>query len=342
MADIKEMQSINNVLLATQGTTGDMISRGLDHALLVPPAQRHVLQVELLKMAALVLSTAQASAKLEAEDGCQRKVKDAEAELETRRAAVAGAKTALEAAQVDATAAKTSVDSSEEQLVLQEEEQKQAEAIHEEKSEEVAACEKSKGEVVALMEEMTSQGSGKVLFDYLREAEAEPALLSALPSVLKKAPSEREGFDDVVLAHLFSFVSGKVDYWTDKIEALVAAKASFRAEALGAWAVKEVAGDRVQQVKKELESAEEAVEDARQKLADANEVVQQAERALTQVRAEHSMAGDTLRKCTDAVEAFAKLEAGPKEVAAPMDVDEEPVAFNAAALDMEMGPPITA
>lgn len=342
MADTKEMQSVNTVLLGTQGTTGDMLSRGLEHALQVPPKERHALQVELLKMAAEVLSTAQSSAKLEAEETCHRRVKDAEVELETRKANVAGATVALEAAQVNATAAKDSLDSSQQQLALQEEEQKQAEAIDQEKAEEVVACEKSKGEVVALMEQMTLQGDGKALFDYLREAEAEPALLSALPSVLKKAPAEREGFDDVVLTHLLNFMSGKVDYWTDKIEAIVAAKAGFRAEALGAWAVKEVAGDRVQEAKEELETAEKAVEDARQKLVEANEAVQQAERALAQACAERSMAGDKLTKCTDAVEALAKLEAGPKEMAAAMDVDEEPVTFNAAVLDMEMGTPITA
>merc|ERR1719491_1352249 len=87
-------------------------------------------------MAAQVLSTAQSAAKLEAEVTCHRKVKEAEVELETRKANVASATMALEAAQVNATEAKSSLDSSQEQLALQDEEQKQAEAIDQEGAEE--------------------------------------------------------------------------------------------------------------------------------------------------------------------------------------------------------------
>merc|ERR1719331_2801242 len=57
-----------------------------------------------------VLGAAHSSALLEVEETCHRKLKDAEAKLETRKAEVVSAAAALDAMQVNAAAQKTKLE----------------------------------------------------------------------------------------------------------------------------------------------------------------------------------------------------------------------------------------
>jgi len=348
MADTKAMRTIQSVLLSTQGATGEMLCEGLTHALKDGPAERHELQAELLKMVTQVLATACSDAKVEVEQTCQRKVDAAEAELAVRKADVASATEAVAAAQAAATAQKEKLEASQRQLAWEEEEHKRLKAEDEEKAQEVSVDEKAMAEVSGLLAAMAQQGQGEAISTYLRSNKGEPALVDALRSVLLKEPTERSGFDDVALEHLKAFLEQKVAGWAAHIEGRVSAKANVHAEALGAWCVKEVAGEHVQEATVELETAEASVSEVRQQLKEAKQAEQQEDRTLAQLLSELTLAGERARQCNMAVEALEQLVVGKVQAAATeetnvaMDVDAMLDRKVDAMMDVEMGTAIVA
>merc|ERR1719247_3435088 len=199
-------------------------------------------------MVAQVLTSARSESQLEAEKTCQQKVDAAQVDLNTCKTAVANASEALANAQ----AKKEKLEECRRQLSNEEDEHKRVESLDQEKSNEVAVFDAGKQEVVALLEKMSEPGSGEALLPYLRSANAEGPLLAALQSVLKKEASDRVGFDEVALTHLQNFLEKKTAEWDSKIETSGIAKANIHAEALGAWAVKEVAKQHLQEAVDEL------------------------------------------------------------------------------------------
>merc|ERR1719375_846159 len=93
-----------------------------------------------------VLSTAQTNAQIDAEGACQQKVNAAEAELAERKAAVASASAALEAAQSNVMARKEKLSTSRKQLVWEESEQKRISEEDDAKAAEVRELETGKSE----------------------------------------------------------------------------------------------------------------------------------------------------------------------------------------------------
>lgn len=347
MADMKAMRSIKTVLQTTQGATGEMLAEGLVHALQDRPEDRHDLQNALLKMVAQVLTSARSESQLEAEKTCQQKVDAAQVDLNTCKTAVANASEALAHAQANAQAKKEKLEECRRQSSNEEDEHKRVESLDQEKSNEVAVFDAGKQEVVALLEKMSEPGSGEALLPYLRSANAEGPLLAALQSVLKKEASDRIGFDEVALTHLQNFLEKKTAEWDSKIETSGIAKANIHAEALGAWAVKEVAKQHLQEAVDELAAAEKAVITADQVLKDAKNAEQQQDGVLAHYLTDLTLAGERVRQCGEALESLARLEAGqPMEVEVPpmatgMDIDMD-AAKTDMVLDSEMGVAITA
>jgi hypothetical protein len=349
MADAKAMATIKSVLLSTAGATGDMLAQGLVHALQDQPEERHELQTALLKMVTQVLSSGRTTAQVEAEGSCQLKVKQAEADLESKKVAVAAATEALKSAQATVVAKKEGLAACRSQLSSEEEEQTKTKALDEEKGQELAELVKQKEEVVTLLSSMKEKGSGEAVSDYLRNNRAELPLVAALRSVLEKEAPERIGFDMIVLQHLEGFLTDKVAYWEKEIADVSAVKARIHAESLGAWAVKEVVGDNMKVASAELETAESRVVEMRSNLKEAEKAAHQSERILCDCTSELTMAGERVRQCAGALELLERLEAGQEmaqEVpqmatgdAVPMEVD---VPKDAVMIDAEMSVPITA
>lgn len=357
MANTTAMLTIKKVLISTQGATGEMLSEGLIHALQDPPEARHELQVALLKMVTQVLTSVGSAAQAEAEGTCQQKVNAAQASLNARKAALVRATEELAAAQAATAAQRETVGERQRQVTLNHEEYKRVNSEDEDKAAEVASLEASKLEVVRLLEAMGTKGNGEVIMEYLKSAKAEGPLVAALRTVLDKEPADRIDFDLVVLQHLQVFLEQKVAEWTAKIADMVAAKANIHAEALGAWAIKEVDGEHVQEAMAELDAAEAAVAAAQQKLKEQEDILALEEGVHSQCVSELSLADDRARQCSTALEALQRLEAGqemlqeePAAVTAeqPMEVeflnlaDAEMAAAQVDAMDVEMGTPIAA
>jgi len=350
MAALKAMESIKGVLLSTQGGTGEMLSEGLFHALQDRPEERHELQAALLKMVAQELSSARSAAKVEAEVSIKQKVDAAEAELEKRKAAVANATADLAAANATAASQKEKLDECRRQLTWEEEEHKRVQAADEDKAKEVAEFEQGRLEVIGYLEAVAQKG-GETILKYLSSVKAEAPLQAALVSVLKKEPLDRAGFDEVALQHLRMFLEKKVSEWDETIEAMKAGKANIHAEALGAWAVKEVTGEHVREAAVELEGADAAVAAAEQKLNEVKEAEQEEENVLSHYLTDLTLAQDRVRQCGTALETLERLVMGQEMVveapscstAAAMEVDTDLVASKTdAVLDADMGVPIAA
>jgi len=347
MADAKAMLTIKNVLASCAGGTGEMLSNGLSFALQDGPEERHELQAELLKMVTQVLSAAQSEAKLDAEERCQHKADAAETELTSRKAVSASASEALAATQVAAAAQKEKVEESRRQLTWEEEEHKRVEAEDQEKATEVAVYVEAKNEVVGLLQAMAEKGDGEAISTYLHSAKAEPALVSAVRSVLTKEAKDRVDFDLVAMTHLKNFFETKVADFDAQLQVVVASKVNIHAEALGAWAVKEIAGENVRDAIAELETADNAVTAAQESVREAKQHEEQQEFVLSQALTDLTLAGERARQCNAALEVLDLLMAGPMVAATPvvtaMEVDAEMAAVKMdSALDVEMGTAITA
>jgi len=307
----------------------------------------------LLKMVGQVLNSAGSAAKLEAEGTCQQKVTAAEAELAMRKAAVTGATAELAEAQATEVAQKEKLDVSRKQVGLEEEEYTRVHAEDEEKAKEIVVFEEGRTEVAVLLEAMATKGNGEAIVTYLQSVKAEGPLIAGVRTVLDKEPVDRLGFDLVAQTHLQSFLETKVAEWTGKIEGLVAAKANIHAESLGAWAVKEVAREHVEQAMKELDTAETCVAAAQERLREAEQLETQQDAVLAQCMSEFTLAGDRASQCSTALEMLECLVLGqeiepeaPAVNAEAMEVDAEAEVF-AAKLedcmgDAEMGMAITA
>jgi hypothetical protein len=352
MADAKAILTLKNVLLSTQGATGQMLSEGLVHALRDGQQDRHELQVALLKMVEQVLTSSKVASKLSAEGVCQQKFDAASAELEQHKAATASATADLAAAKSSSQAHKERLDAAISQQSLEEQEHTRVEALDSEKAKEVTVLEEGKAEVVALLGAMAEKGNGEAILGYLRNANAETPLVAALRSVLQKEPTDRIDFDAIAMEHLRAFLEHKVAEWEAQIQVHTAAKANIHAEMLGAWAIKQVAADRVREATAELETAEAAAQAAQQTLKQARLAEQQKERILSDFMAELTLAGEKANQCEAALCALERLVSGRDEsleaaaVAEPvvtMDVDADVLGAKMdARADVEMGTPIAA
>jgi len=352
MADAKAMQTIKTVLMSTQGATGEMLSEGIIHALRDRPEERHELQVTLLKMVTQVLSSTRTTAKVEAEGALQQKVDEAKKQLDVRKAAVATATQALSSAEETALAQKAKLDALRLQVTSEDQEHERVAAADQEKAKEVGEMKEKRREVADLLTAMQEKGNGEAISKYLLETRMPPAelpLIAALRSVLEKEPSERIGFDTEAIKHLQAFLENKVAEWDAQVAVITADKANIHAEALGAWAIHQVAGENVQEAITELEKVDSAVVAAQQTLEEANVTELQEENGLSHCMSELLLAGDRASQCSAALETLERLAAGQDivqevplmvtgEAAGAMEVDSEP----AAGLDVEMGTAITA
>jgi len=351
MANSMDMLCIKNMLLSTQGATGEMLFAGFSHALKERPEERHEMQAGLLKMLRQVLFAAQSAAKVEADETCQRKVGTAEADLKTRKAAVKRATELLTSMKVACAAQKEKLDKCRCQVTSEDEEHKRMEVIEEEKAQELAVHVQGKDEVAGFLEAMAQQGNSDATLQYLRSIDGEPTLVAALRSVLEKMLSERSGFDKVAVEHLQGVLETKVAEWQASVQAMSATKANIHAETLGAWAVKEVAGQQVKEAESELEASEQALAFAQEQLNEATGAEQHEESVLAHYLTDHTLAHERVRECSAAMEALGRLEAGP-EVELPiaaaegvdaMEVDTDILAAKMdAVMDVDMGTPIAA
>merc|ERR1712220_44618 len=109
----------------------------------------------------------------------------------------------------------------------------------------LASVEKYRNEVAALVPCSDKKIDVDGIFEYLEEMKADPIFVAALPSVLKKDAVELSGFDQLVHQHLQELLTEKVASLDAELEAEKARQADAHAEMLGAFAVLDLAKERV-------------------------------------------------------------------------------------------------
>lgn len=314
-----------------EGTLSEMLCAGLPHAVEGVPEDRHNMQIHMLKMAAQTLGTARDKAQA-AEAACKQKVEAVQVEVDARKAASAAAREALSAAQSATAAQKDALGECKRTVAREEHEHKRVEAIDKSGKKIMAGLEKNRKEVAALLASTDEKGDAEDIETFLHDEKAESVLIAALPSVLAKEPSERIGFDLVALASVKEFIGNKVADLDAEIAAEAARQADAHAEAVGAFAVMDLAKERLQDAVARLKEAEAAVEECREKLKETNAAMQQEERSLAEGLVEVSMAEAQTRQCCEAVDFLKGLEAGPKADTASADTVAPDVEMAVAAV----------
>jgi len=87
-------------------------------------------------------------------------------------------------------------------LLEKEQEHKRVDAANKAKADVVNLFEQRKAKVLELLEGANTKGSADAVVEHLRQSKCDPALVASLPSIYKKEPCDRTGFDLVALTGL--------------------------------------------------------------------------------------------------------------------------------------------
>lgn len=314
----------------------------------------HQYQKDFASMLRKGLDQARASA-LEAQAAKERDTKEAQTVLEVCQADMESKKAAEDAARAVLTEKLTALEEAQAKVKAEEVICAKAEGAKQLLSAERQRLESEKAEV-----ESVKSGSLRMLMDggweeeevrdacidavchYLQSQGSDAVLLAALPKALKRKPAECGPFDKMAVDEAFRFVSAKVD----SLEAQLAAGQEELDDAiavhLGAWAILDVAGDKVSLANEERDAADAAVQNAvvEEKLA-ASKVMDQ-DTVLATILSEATLLQSKAQQLDLALNALSTLEAAGQEEdkenamvvdvqgkGAPLAVNEIPVAVTA-------------
>lgn len=299
------------------------------------------MQTTLLTMAAQVLATAQNGAHTD-EAASKSKLEVVQAELATRKATSAAAKHELTTAQAAVAAQKEVLSECKRKVTREEQEHKRLESFEKAGAKAMTSLRKKKCEVVSLLMGVEVKDTTDDINDFLVSEGADRVLIASMPSMLSKEPVERSGFDLVALAALREFLESKVAVAESEIAEQTERQADAHAEAVGAFAVMDLAKDETKEAAANLKEAEAASEDCREKLREANTAMQEEESIVAQSLVETTMASEQVRRCCDGVSLLQKLAMGPEPEPEAPAPDADMGVTEVAALDVEMAVEVAA
>jgi len=298
------------------------------------------MQEVVLKMSNEILGSVQDEAQ-SGEAASRSEADTAQAELERLKATASAASEALAAAKAVVSEKKAAQGECKQAVATEDQHHKKAEADDKARVKIMAKLEKERAQVAGLLASVDQKGSFKALQSYLETAEADIVVISSMPSVMAKEPSERTGFDLHVVTWLRDFLGEKVSALDAEIVAEVAHQADAHAEALGAFAILDLARDHMRDATAGLRKAEAVVEAARESLKEANAAVEKQEGLTAAKRLEIVVAEDKARRCREALDSLKCLEAGPEAAPDPSPApvpEEAPVPAEAPTVDAVMAP----
>jgi len=303
------------------------------HALERGSQDRHQMQISMLGMVTEALEKAQGEAQ-EAEAAAKEDMKTSHEQLEALKATATAASETLAAARTKVSEKKEAVGECKRCIATEEQEYRKADALDRSGKKVMAGIEKRKKQASALLasilekeflsangeEVKKNEDTADAVKEYLLEADADAVLIAAVPSVLDKGASERTGFDVVVYSTVKELLEKKVANLDTEIEAEAARQEDAHAEALGAFALVDLANERMESARVELKEAETVVASCKEKLAEADTAVKEGGRAYAQCQASVARAEVKSRQCCEAMDLFKVLQAGPDAVEATTDM----------------------
>lgn len=331
--DTQAMLAAVQAVLSGRGATAEMLLDGLPHAVQGKPEERHELQAQLLKMVAKALEAARCEAE-QVEAIARQSAEAAQADLDARKGALASASEAMELAKAAVSAQEERLRDCQTEVANEEQEHKRVDAANKAKADVVNLFEQRKAKVLELLEGANTKGSADAVVEHLRQSKCDPALVAALPSIYKKEPCDRTGFDLVALAGLRTTLEKQAAAAEDGIVAARADKVNIHAESLGAWAVMQLARNHAQEAQGELEAASKVAEAERESVREAKLAVEQEERTHSDRAGELNAASEKVGRCRSALEALQRLEAG-QQVAREPEVSSPAVAETAAGAEVD-------
>merc|ERR1712032_368884 len=149
---------------------------------------------------------------------------------------------------------------------------------------------------------------GKVQ-EYLRSIRAEPALVAAVPGALGCKPDKRAAFDRTTIISINSVIESALA----RLHAGIAASATMlketSAEALGAWAILEVAKERTSDARVELVRAQELHSESTHAHQSAVGDVSNSVKLQNDLRLQEKLAGESVSSLSKAIDALSRLVA---------------------------------
>merc|ERR1712032_543978 len=183
---------------------------------------------------------------------------------------------------------------------------------------------------------------GKVQ-EYLRSIRAEPALVAAVPGALGCKPDKRAGFDRTTINSINSVIESALARLDADIAASATMLKEISAEALGAWAILEVAKERTSDVRVELVRAQELLSDSTHAHQSAEGNVSNSVKSQSDLRVQEKLAGESVSSLSKAIDALSRLVASanaPEELSL---LGADSAALNAnAEMALDAAPAIVA
>lgn len=315
-----------------------MLVEGLPHALPAAGQEPHRFQREFISLAGGLLAEARkgATAALEA---CEAKSKEEEVQFQAAEKERSAAAESTATARADFEAKTAELRGLEEQAALAEVDLAGLEEARDavlRGREELKGRRQAVSAVAAALEEWESGKSEKPptakVVAFLEEAKVEKALLAAAPSALAVRPAERKAFDNVAMEEISKIIEHSGADLDEKLAAGEPEERQALAEALGAWAILDVARDRVKEAKAALTAARRTLRDAEATEATALDAETTRREAQGEALAQQSQAAEKIKELDEAVAALERVsEPAPEATEASAEAMEVEAAAPAEA-----------
>lgn len=318
-----------------------MLIAGLPHAAEEAPEKRHKFQRLLLDlMTAALQDSKERTAATQATTAV--KLQDAAAELEARKArareAVSSEELAAEALKgkiAARSAAHDEVKKGEEKLRPADAEKarvdKKLDVLKQERDKAAFVVEATlnllrKGE---WDESEAREESIDTLRKFLKEIKVEDALIASMPGVYHLKPGDRRAFDQVVEQAIEKATADHVAKLNELFEKEAGEAEEVKVEALGLWAMLDVAKDSVSAAEEEVASATASHCQVLSVRTEAEAAVVEQERLCKSLAADHQSQSDKLNLHVGAFEAVERLRNGDYAVAVDVDMSTDAIGLGA-------------
>jgi len=164
---------------------------------------------------------------------------------------------------------------------------------------------------------------------YLRSIHAEPCLVSAAPGALGRKPDIRVTFDITTVNAINKAIESKLAALDTDISAGKPTLRAASAEALGAWAIRDVARERSSNAIVELANAKKLLSDSSVALQAAEENVLKSRLAQSDLLTAKTMAGESVNNLATALDALSRLVACANAPAESASLEVRPAAPDA-------------
>eukprot|EP00928_Gymnodinium_smaydae_P092355 TRINITY_DN7620_c0_g1_i1.p1 TRINITY_DN7620_c0_g1~~TRINITY_DN7620_c0_g1_i1.p1 ORF type:complete len:399 (-),score=127.43 TRINITY_DN7620_c0_g1_i1:141-1238(-) len=353
-----DLQQVREVLVGLAGehrsgaqqSPWATLAAGLPFAVAEPMSSRHRLQEELITILAENLqATKEATTTLSAELEEKLQAARKEEEQGNERATVAEATETQSAATLqEREAAQKTAD---EAVTVAEQERVEAEAVKKSTTQHLEKCTQeheeassvSAGALAVLVaggwedEEMRTDVLAAVE-ELLKRAGAEPTLLAAIQGTFRRKPEARGKFDQVVVSTVEAAVAARVAALQSALDSTAASSEEVNAEALGLWAISDLAKEAAEAAKKAVAEAKSNLGQAKRKRAESNSELKELQKISFRAGEAHGQAEAKARRLSDALSALERLRTQEPTPVAAVEVSENEGASAAAASDKAMSP----